>query len=249
MIKFFRHIRQRLLTENKFSKYSLYAIGEIVLVVIGILIAVQINTWNNQHQDALLEIKILKEIESNLKQDLDEIYEDINLMDTINLASENLRKYLKRNDSPNDSFSRSAGALRIIPHFDANKSGYGLLESKGIGIVSNDSLRNAISVHYERLYPYYRRYEDERIEFHSAHSEPILLKYFTMYIDGENSIFPFFTITPPDYNKLKLDDDFLKLTHAVSLENNAVLIRAKRIERSILYLLSQISEELGKLEK
>ena len=43
MIKFFRRIRQQLLSNNKFSKYLLYAIGEIVLVVIGILIALQIN--------------------------------------------------------------------------------------------------------------------------------------------------------------------------------------------------------------
>ena len=43
MIKFFRKIRQQLLTENKFSKYMLYAIGEIVLVIIGILIALAIN--------------------------------------------------------------------------------------------------------------------------------------------------------------------------------------------------------------
>ncbi|MDG5492009.1 DUF6090 family protein [Psychroserpens sp. SPM9] len=50
MIKFFRKIRQRLLTENKFSKYLLYAFGEIVLVVIGILIALQINNWNEKHQ-------------------------------------------------------------------------------------------------------------------------------------------------------------------------------------------------------
>ncbi|MDB9961166.1 DUF6090 family protein [Oceanihabitans sp.] len=46
MIKFFRKIRKRLLTENKFSKYLLYAIGEIILVVIGIMIALQVNNWN-----------------------------------------------------------------------------------------------------------------------------------------------------------------------------------------------------------
>jgi hypothetical protein len=46
MIKLFRKIRHQLLTENRFSKYLLYAIGEIVLVVIGILIALQINNWN-----------------------------------------------------------------------------------------------------------------------------------------------------------------------------------------------------------
>jgi len=47
MIKFFRHIRQRMIKENRFSRYMLYAIGEIVLVVIGILLALQINDWNS----------------------------------------------------------------------------------------------------------------------------------------------------------------------------------------------------------
>jgi len=50
MIKLFRKIRQRLLTENKFNKYLLYAIGEIVLVVIGILIALSINNWNEKQK-------------------------------------------------------------------------------------------------------------------------------------------------------------------------------------------------------
>lgn len=50
MIKFFRRIRQKLLSESKFSKYLLYAIGEIILVVIGILIALQINNWNEQRK-------------------------------------------------------------------------------------------------------------------------------------------------------------------------------------------------------
>ena len=50
MIKFFRKIRQKLLSENKFSKYLIYAIGEIVLVVIGILIALQINNKNDERK-------------------------------------------------------------------------------------------------------------------------------------------------------------------------------------------------------
>lgn len=59
MIKFFRHIRQPLLSENKFSKYLLYAIGEIVLVVIGIPIALQINNWNEQRKAAIWGKEIL----------------------------------------------------------------------------------------------------------------------------------------------------------------------------------------------
>ena len=66
MIKFFRKIRQKLLTENKFSKYLIYAIGEIILVVIGILIALQINNWNHERLNRKQEIKILIGIRDEL---------------------------------------------------------------------------------------------------------------------------------------------------------------------------------------
>ncbi|MCF7560921.1 DUF6090 family protein [Sabulilitoribacter multivorans] len=75
MIKFFRKIRQKLLTENKFSKYLLYAIGEIVLVVIGILIALQINNWNEQ-----------KKIKQNAKEALIALKNDL-VQDTILISN------------------------------------------------------------------------------------------------------------------------------------------------------------------
>ena len=68
MIKFFRRIRQQLLTENKFSKYMLYAIGEIILVVIGILIALQINTWNQNRLAVNEEQAILNNIHTEFLQ-------------------------------------------------------------------------------------------------------------------------------------------------------------------------------------
>ncbi|MDX1333967.1 MAG: DUF6090 family protein [Robiginitalea sp.] len=72
MIRFFRTIRQRILTENKFNKYLLYAIGEILLVVVGILLALQIDTWNEQQKQRQesreftmrLEKEVLKNIAS-----------------------------------------------------------------------------------------------------------------------------------------------------------------------------------------
>ena len=62
MIKFFRRIRQNLLNEGKTSKYFKYAIGEILLVVIGILIALQINNWNEQRKNKAKEKAILASI-------------------------------------------------------------------------------------------------------------------------------------------------------------------------------------------
>ncbi len=66
MIPFFRKIRWRLAQDNQFLKYSRYAIGEIFLVVIGILIALQINTWNEERKSRLEETEILKSIKLDL---------------------------------------------------------------------------------------------------------------------------------------------------------------------------------------
>jgi hypothetical protein len=69
MIKFFRKIRQRLLTEKNFSKYLLYAIGEIVLLVIGILIALQINNWNELRKQSIAEKEFITSLKNDLKED------------------------------------------------------------------------------------------------------------------------------------------------------------------------------------
>ena len=73
MIKFFRKIRYDLMSSGKTSKYIKYAIGEIILVVIGILIALQINNWNEDRKNATNEAHILNEILNNLNEDKDQI--------------------------------------------------------------------------------------------------------------------------------------------------------------------------------
>jgi hypothetical protein len=108
MIKFFRKIRQKLISENKFSKYLIYAIGEIILVVIGILIALQVNNWNqnkNSENKTLISLSSLaEELNSNkkvLKSNIDLIKFDIqtglNLVDSLNnnsVSKENKNTYL-----------------------------------------------------------------------------------------------------------------------------------------------------------
>ncbi len=83
MIKFFRKIRQRLLTENKFSKYLIYAIGEIVLVVIGILIALQINNLNEQRKDKIKEQVILKHLKEDYQVNLIQLEQKMDMRDVI----------------------------------------------------------------------------------------------------------------------------------------------------------------------
>ena len=69
MIKLFRKIRQDLLSEGKTAKYLLYAIGEIVLIVIGILIALSINNWNQSLKQNIAENEFLQGIKTDLKKD------------------------------------------------------------------------------------------------------------------------------------------------------------------------------------
>ncbi len=70
MIKFFRRIRQNLLSEGKTGKYFKYAIGEIILVVIGILIALSINNWNEGRKEIEQEQTILKQLKTDYEANL-----------------------------------------------------------------------------------------------------------------------------------------------------------------------------------
>ena len=70
MINFFRKIREKLLSEGKTGKYLKYAIGEIVLVMIGILLALQVNNWNQERLERKLEAKYVERLKMNLQQDI-----------------------------------------------------------------------------------------------------------------------------------------------------------------------------------
>ncbi len=105
MIKFFRKIRQNFLSENRFSNYILYAIGEILLVVIGILIALQINNWNNIRIEHLKEEVLISNIIEDLTYDhkiLIELIEQAQTKQSIHveLYNESLAESMSKHDEP-----------------------------------------------------------------------------------------------------------------------------------------------------
>ncbi len=83
MIKFFRKIRYDLMEKNKTGKYFKYAIGEIILVVIGILIALQINNWNEERKERSDTIALLQNTQISVKEDIAQLRFQIALLEKL----------------------------------------------------------------------------------------------------------------------------------------------------------------------
>ena len=89
MLRFFRQIRQRLIADNKITKYLLYALGEVFLVVIGILIALQINNWNEERKTRLQDREFLNNLKVELSVDIAALQDRIARYQKINEAIKN----------------------------------------------------------------------------------------------------------------------------------------------------------------
>jgi Family of unknown function (DUF6090) len=130
MIKLFRKIRQKLLSENKLSKYLLYAIGEIVLVVIGILIALQINNWNETQKDQRELTNILQNIAADMRLDA------LNLKDNLEYAkeeSERIKSFLNNKDYSGFTRDSLQKSLEVYSYNSIwRKSGFDNLKDSGI---------------------------------------------------------------------------------------------------------------------
>ena len=117
MIKIFRHIRQRLLGENKFSKYLLYAIGEIILVVIGILIALSINNWNERTKLKIEEQKLISSLIKEIESNIDKLKISINTNQTIIKGSNTFLK----NAASNLEFDYNVSNIPSLFAYSSNK--------------------------------------------------------------------------------------------------------------------------------
>jgi len=152
MIKFFRNIRQNLLMENNTGKYFKYAIGEIILVVIGILIALQINNWNEFRKERVVESNILKEILINLDSDLKSLDLKINESNKFLTHSVEVLQHLQNKTPITDSLKYYYSALVGHGNYEPTTIAYDNLKTKGVDIIKNESTRQAISELYSITY-------------------------------------------------------------------------------------------------
>lgn len=142
MIKFFRKIRQNLLSEGKVGRYLTYAIGEIILVVIGILIAVNINNWNESRKERKYIQKELSALSKDLQSKLEimtsdmqsyrfnaEYFEAVRNGSYEELDPVNFLRYLVTNATPRDYSKtyynfKNKGGLENIPEDLSSKMNY-----------------------------------------------------------------------------------------------------------------------------
>ena len=148
MIKFFRKIRQQMLTENKFGKYLVYAIGEILLVVIGILIALQINSKKEEINNGKTEQSIL----NNLKEDFNKNQLEIDvLVFANNKYHRNLNTFIEiLKTNPKDIKIKIDDTLSIAaiaaPTYIPTTSTIDVIISTGnIDLIKNEELKTLIS--------------------------------------------------------------------------------------------------------
>lgn len=154
MIKFFRNIRQRMIRENRFSRYLIYAIGEIILVVIGILIALTINEWNNERNRKQWEDETISQLKTDLLESQKEIV-DIKqfYIERAQASATILRTFWVDNqpfsvDSLNRLLSAPMRSLVYSPPLGTAKA---LINSGKIDLLENRDLKTAIITHVEKI--------------------------------------------------------------------------------------------------
>ena len=152
MIKFFRNIRKKLAAENKAAAYSRYAIGEIILVVIGILIALQINNWNEHRKETVELREYLHKISNNVKQDIEQVESLKIRRDTVRAKATRSAKALMRKDFSNIEDIIQGQRVFYEFYFIPDKSGFEALKnSQFLGKINNTKVDSLLTLYYSRV--------------------------------------------------------------------------------------------------
>ncbi len=218
MIKLFNKIRKQLLDQNKTRRYLKYAIGEIVLVMIGILLALQVNTWNQNRILQKEEFKILKSLHQEFSENLkrfDEIYkkQEYRKKCIETLMSVNV------NELSIDSLNALSGGVGQQWTFDPFQGNYNSVINSGkIELISSDLLKKELSEFQDLL----NDYKEEEIflnEFTANNYYPFIIDHIKLEFN-----FVFAVKHPTEKEKELLKSRFIKLREADKYENLLIYI-------------------------
>ena len=201
MIKFFRRIRQKLLAESKFSKYLVYAFGEIILVAIGILMAFQVSNWNQQRISNQYESKLLSELKNTIVADYDLLQMAIDGNNRTSRSCEIILSHLDQNLPYNDSLALHFENSNIWWTMVIRKNAFETAKAYGLDFIENDSTRKLLSGVYEQVQSFGQTMDERQSLYHYNTVTPVLIELFqsidkSWYLPERGNI-------PNDYEALK----------------------------------------------
>ncbi len=179
MIKLFRKIRQNLLMENRTGKYFKYAIGEIILVVIGILIALSINNWNDSRKQKLVDKKYFQNLKNDLIGDTERLVLMINYSEEKVKAAKRVMAQIKKDTiSSLYEFSDDMVTLLFVDEFRPDQSTYNEMKSSGnFSTIQNDTLKLKI-LKLQKIYT-----DIAALQEHMRYDFNIFIENFEQYVD------------------------------------------------------------------
>jgi len=241
MIKFFRKIRQNLLSDGKTGKYFKYAIGEIVLVMIGILLALQINNWNENRKNNLKEVANLKSLKSELESTLKELSADYNANKRYLNSTLKVQNYIRNKPRISDSMYRDFYRSYQMATFYPKTSTYETFKNGNLELIQSDSLKILITDIYEAGYKrILSRYNSTRISARINYYQ----EHFRITSNAEPDVSmrqlrSSFKAIPNNYEYLMNDPQFESLI-SESIFNKRILLRD--FENTIELVKKGISE-------
>ena len=252
MIKFFRKIRQKLLSENKFSKYLLYALGEIILVVIGILIALYINNINTEKQDSIILNGYLNNISENIKLDQTNLEQITIYRDSSIIGSKYFMNIIEQENTSKEQYSiyfseYFAYNPLLDKYFQSNNSGFEALKNSGyLSKIQQTTLET-------ELYKYYGLVEQIENEEKYLNNFMEEMKY---DIYKKNIVQPIKPLVRKGIENIETDDDFNKLRRFFnypsivgSHSRNAGTTYLIELYKELLISAVNVRKEIEKLTK
>ena len=167
-----------------------YALGEVLLIFIGITAAIWFQNWNENRLARKVEKRLLIEIKAAIEQDLEDINDNIFGFSKRLAAYDSLTYGYENNKPFIDEKKQLLPYLRGLTTFLSSSGPYETLKSRGLATISDDSLRHEISNYYDFLYDMLKSNEREDHNHYNQYMKPMLLRHFSLRNHGVKIIDP-----------------------------------------------------------
>jgi hypothetical protein len=197
MLFIFRQLR-RLELRKRGGQYFLYAFGEIVLIVVGILIALQIQNWNEGRRDRIKERYLLEELVDNLNQEAERLEQGLVGINGQIEAVEVIEAYFKERSYTKDDLEKHLSYYLGSFSFQPISSAYDTMKSTEVGF-SSRSMKAELIDYYERWHPLLQFLVQAHREINSTETRPFLMKHLESVTRAERAVIK--NVEDPDFRE------------------------------------------------